>query len=64
MKRLEVDRERCQGHLRCCTLAPDLFEPDELGYAIVTNEHLADDAVERARIAAAGCPEAAIKLRG
>ena len=32
-----VDRDRCQGHLRCYALVPEVFEPDELGHAC-TNE--------------------------
>ena len=31
--RVRVDRDRCQGHGRCYSLAPELFEPDEVGDA-------------------------------
>jgi ferredoxin len=31
--RLELDRDRCTGHGRCYSLAPDLFDCDEEGYS-------------------------------
>ncbi len=31
--KITVDTDRCQGHNRCHTLAPDLFDIDDLGYA-------------------------------
>ena len=29
--RVRVDDERCEGHGRCYALAPELFEPDDIG---------------------------------
>jgi len=54
----------CQGHARCIALAPDTFDFDDEGYAVVrpgcevvTEERAA--AVQRAVL---NCPEAAIVL--
>jgi ferredoxin len=32
--KVHVDQEICQGHGRCYSLAPELFEPDEIGNGI------------------------------
>ena len=49
--RIKYDREACQGHNRCYMLAPELFDTDDEGYAIL----LVDGAVpagleEKARV--------------
>ena len=60
--RIHLDRETCQGHGRCYALAPELFDSDDEGYAVL----LADDgqvpagAEEAARLAVDNCPESAI----
>ena len=61
--RIKYDREACQGHNRCYMLAPELFDTDDEGYAIL----LVDGAVpagleEKARLAADNCPEFAIEI--
>jgi ferredoxin len=63
--RVRIDEERCEGHGRCYALAPELFEPDEIGNGRV----LGDGAVpagleEKARLAAANCPELAVLIDG
>ncbi|EUA40756.1 ferredoxin [Mycobacterium avium subsp. hominissuis 101] len=35
MRRVVVDAERCTGHGRCYTLAPDVFDADEFGHCVV-----------------------------
>lgn len=61
--RLKLDSEACQGHGRCYTLAPALFESDDEGYAVLKVEgDLSPDQVEAARLAADNCPEFAITL--
>ncbi|MXW60886.1 MAG: ferredoxin [Acidimicrobiaceae bacterium] len=57
-----VDRERCTGHGRCYTLAPDVYEPDDDGYCQEQVAPLPLALVERARIGAANCPEDAITV--
>ena len=63
--RLHLDNAKCQGHGRCYALAPDLFDSDDEGYAVlkVTGDvpaELEDAAV----LAADNCPEFAIELEG
>jgi ferredoxin len=58
-----VSRERCQGHNRCCSLAPELFESDDEGYAVVLGDGNVMPALEsKARLAVVNCPEQAIQL--
>jgi ferredoxin len=60
---VHVDRERCQGHNRCYALAPELFEVDEEGNAHELNDGVVPaDLDEKARLAAANCPEYAISV--
>ena len=61
--RIHVDADKCQGHNRCYSLAPELFELDDYG----TSHEIGDGTVpteleERARLAAANCPEFAITI--
>lgn len=60
---IKLDSEACQGHGRCYSLAPDLFDSDDEGYAVlkVTGE-VPESQVEAARLAADNCPEFAIHL--
>ena len=61
--RVRVESERCQGHNRCCSLAPELFEADELGNARVKGDGVVSAALEaKARLAVANCPEHAVRL--
>ena len=61
--RIAFDREKCQGHGRCYALAPDLFDADDEGYAVVlVSGDLADDQVAAAQLAADNCPEYAITV--
>ena len=61
--RLRVDQEKCQGHARCKSLAPELFKLDEYG-----NAHEAGDGTVPARLedkawlAKANCPEMAVEV--
>lgn len=61
--RIHLDAEKCQGHGRCYSLSPELFEADEEGNAVllVTGDVPAD--LERkARLAMDNCPEFAIDV--
>jgi len=61
--RVSVDAERCQGHSRCCAVAPELFEADELGNARVKGDGTVTAALEtKARLAVKNCPEHAVRL--
>jgi ferredoxin len=60
--RVVVDMENCHGHARCASLLPELFDSDDLGYAIVKDEGRVPLALEeRVRIVVQSCPERAIR---
>jgi len=61
--RVRIDADRCQGHNRCCAVAPELFEPDELGNARVKGDGAVPAALEaKARLAVKNCREHAVRL--
>jgi ferredoxin len=61
--RLHVDPGKCQGHNRCKSIAPDLFQLDEFGNAREAGDGLVPpDQLERAKLAQKNCPEYAIRL--
>ena len=62
MTRVAVDTDRCEGHGRCYTLAPDIFDADEVGHAIVLVEDVSGEGQAQAADAERNCPEAAITL--
>jgi ferredoxin len=63
--RVVLDRDRCTGHGRCYSLAPDVFVDDDAGYGQVRGDGaIGDDLVEAARRAVLACPEHAITLEG
>jgi ferredoxin len=61
--KIHFEASKCQGHGRCYSLAPDLFDCDDLGAAvvIVTGE-LNDEQLAKAKLAAGNCPEFAITI--
>lgn len=61
--KIKVDSERCQGHNRCCVLAPELFDVDSMGMACALNDGLVPAGLEdKARACADNCPEYAIEI--
>jgi len=61
--RIRVDQEKCQGHNRCYAIAPELFDVDDYGYASELNDGaVPSELEEKARQAAANCPEYAITI--
>ena len=61
--RVTVDSEKCQGHNRCFALAPELFDVDDDGTAVVIGDgSVPADLEEKARLAVANCPEFAIEI--
>ena len=62
---MHVDQERCQGHGRCYSLAPDLFEPDDIGNGVELHGGEVPPDRERAGLRAVhNCPEQAIDVEG
>lgn len=61
--RVHVDQDICQGHGRCYSLAPELFEPDEIGNGVELNGGVVVPGHEdEARKAVLNCPERAIVI--
>ena len=61
--KVEHDRDACVGHGRCYVLAPDVFDEDERGHAVVKAASIPAELEKQARMAAENCPEDAISLR-
>ena len=62
MSRISVDADRCTGHGRCYTLAPDVFDANEVGHSIVLVEDVSGELESQAATAEQNCPESAITL--
>jgi ferredoxin len=61
--KVNVDEERCEGHGRCYALAPAVFESDDLGQGqAIGDGTVVPGEEDRARLAAANCPEQAITI--
>ena len=61
--RVHLDSEKCQGHNRCYALSPELFDVDDYGQAVLLVEgDVPDELHTKASLAAANCPEYAIKI--
>ncbi len=59
--RIRVDPDKCQGHSRCYSLAPELFDIDDYGQSTVKIDgDVPAELEEKARLAIANCPEYAI----
>ncbi|MET8877947.1 ferredoxin [Nocardia sp. NPDC004604] len=62
--RVLIDADKCQGHLRCMGLAPEVFDCDDLGYGVVILTGPVPAGSEQLmRRCAANCPEQAISIR-
>ena len=61
--RVQVDRERCQGHARCVAVASELFQLDAFGNAHEISDGIVPADLEvKVRRAAADCSELAIAI--
>jgi ferredoxin len=61
--KVRVDPDKCQGHARCKSLAPDLFELDEFGNAHEIGDGTVRAGLEdKAYLAKSNCPELAIDI--
>jgi ferredoxin len=59
--KIRVDPDKCQGHARCYSLAPELFDVDDYGFSTVKGDGtVPPELVEKAELAIANCPEFAI----
>jgi ferredoxin len=62
VSRVSVDPDLCTGHGRCYTLAPDIFDADEVGHCVVRADDVSGELEEHAATAEQNCPESAITL--
>lgn len=61
--RIRVDSEKCEGHNRCYSLAPGLFDVDDYGYATAAGDGIVPEGQEdKAQLAVDNCPEFAITI--
>jgi ferredoxin len=58
--RIRLDAEACQGHGRCYTLAPDLFDADDRGHCVLLVDEVPEGREEEARNGVENCPERAL----
>ncbi len=60
--KVSVDADVCQGHARCWTLCPEVFDLDDEGHAVVRVDVVPAELEDTAREAANNCPERAITV--
>ena len=61
--KIHVDQDKCQGHARCKSLAPELFELDQYGNAHEIGDGSVPSGLEdKAWLAQTNCPEIAIEI--
>ena len=61
--KIRFDRDLCQGHNRCYLLAPELFDVDDEGYAVLIGDGTVPEGLEhKAQLTVDNCPEYAITL--
>lgn len=61
--KISFDHDACEGHNRCYLLAPEIFDVDDEGYAILRLDgEIPAELEAKARLAADNCPEYAITL--
>lgn len=61
--KVRVIDEKCQGHGRCYSLAPELFDSDDYGNSVVLGDgEVPPELEEKARLAALNCPEQAVVI--
>jgi ferredoxin len=60
--KLMIDAERCTGHGRCYSLAPDLFDSDDEGHGHVTLAEVPPERERQTEVCVANCPERAISV--
>lgn len=61
--RARIDTDKCTGHGRCYTLAPEVFgEDDEGNGTVIFLGELSGDLLSSAQLAEANCPESAVSI--
>ncbi|HEX5586969.1 MAG TPA: ferredoxin [Acidimicrobiia bacterium] len=60
--KLQIDFEKCTGHGRCYSLAPEVFEPDDVGHSMLVSDEVPPELEHKARLGVENCPEQAISI--
>lgn len=61
--KIRLDRDLCQGHNRCYLIAPELFDVDDEGYAVLLVEgEIPAELEHKAQLCVDNCPEYAIEI--
>jgi ferredoxin len=60
--RIELDRDRCEGHAMCEVAAPEFFSIDDDGDLTVLHHEVSPTDEAQVHAAILGCPVAALKL--
>ena len=60
--KVRIDGDRCTGHGRCYSLAPEVYEPDDEGHSFVTLDDVPPELEHKARLGVENCPEQAISI--
>ncbi len=60
--RIVLDSDRCTGHGRCYSLAPELFDSDDDGHSVVLATEVPEAQESQAWLAVQNCPERCISL--
>ncbi len=60
--KIVLDAQRCTGHGRCYSLAPELFDSDDDGHSVVIAPEVPAGLEAQARLAVDNCPESCISL--
>ncbi|MGO8859969.1 MAG: ferredoxin [Acidimicrobiales bacterium] len=60
--RIVLDAQRCTGHGRCYSLAPELFDSDDEGHSVVLAAEVPAGLEAQAHLAVDNCPEGCIGL--
>jgi len=57
-----IDTDRCTGHGRCYSLAPEVFDADDEGHSMLRASELPESLKAKAQIGVDNCPEGAISI--
>jgi ferredoxin len=60
--RVVLDEAACQGHGRCYSLAPDVYDTDDEGHCVIKTALVGEELAAQARSGAANCPERALSV--
>ncbi|MCU4183229.1 ferredoxin [Acidiferrimicrobium sp. IK] len=61
--KVTIDTDRCTGHGRCYSLAPEVFEADDEGYgAVIGGGDVPEALADKVELGRASCPEQAITV--